>query len=181
MRQSINTVFRIAGGMRTPARRPVSSPDKAFIARFGRFFGGRNHFLPRMPFGDGRGRRLLQPLRRASAREMPRLRRAESARERVPLRLRQSDSRAASRRAPVQPAAAVRARPMSALSKTNEPGSAYCCSCGLPLDEPPPRADAAASSYARFKPSRERFGDGGYYESASVGEPAGFGLGRSPS
>ena len=115
MRQSINTVFRIAGGMRTPARRPVSSPDKAFIARFGRFFGGRNHFLPRMPFGDGRGRRLLQPLRRASAREMPRLRRAESARDRVPLRLRQSDSRAASRRAPVQPAAAVRARPMSAL------------------------------------------------------------------
>ena len=52
---------------------------------------------------------------RASAREMPRLRHAESARERVPLRLRQSDSRAASRRAPVQPAAAVRARPMSAL------------------------------------------------------------------
>ena len=48
-------------------------------------------------------------------REMPRLRYAESARERVPLRLRQSDSRAASRRAPVQPAAAVRARPMSAL------------------------------------------------------------------
>ena len=78
------------------------------------FFGGRNHFLPRMPFGDGRGRRLLQPLRRASAGEMPRLRHAESARERVPLRLRQSDSRAASRRTPVQPAAAVRARPMSA-------------------------------------------------------------------
>ena len=62
-------------------------------------------------------------------------------------------------------------------SKTNEPGSAYCYSCGLPLDEPPPRADAAPSSYApRYDASREPFGDVGYYERASVEEPAGFGI-----
>lgn len=60
-------------------------------------------------------------------------------------------------------------------SKTSEPGSAYCYSCGLPLDEPPPRADAAPSPYApRYDASRERGGDGGYYEYASVGEPGGF-------
>ena len=46
---------------------------------------------------------------------MPRMRRAESARERVLLRLRQPDSRAVRRRAPFQRAAAARARPMSAL------------------------------------------------------------------
>ena len=62
-------------------------------------------------------------------------------------------------------------------SKTSEPGSAYCYSCGLPLDEPPPRADAAPSPYApRYDASREPRGDGGYYERASVGEPAGFGI-----
>ena len=33
MRQSINTVFRIDGGMRTPARRPVSDPGSSFIGR----------------------------------------------------------------------------------------------------------------------------------------------------
>ena len=61
-------------------------------------------------------------------------------------------------------------------SKTSEPGSAYCYSCGLPLDEPPPRADAApSSSYApRCDASRERRGDVGYYERASVKEPGGF-------
>ena len=64
--------------------------------------------------------------------------------------------------------------PCPRCSKTNEPGSSYCYSCGLPLDEPPPRSDAAAPSYARFEPSRERFGDVGYYEGASVGEPGGF-------
>ena len=64
--------------------------------------------------------------------------------------------------------------PCPRCSKTNEPGSAYCYSCGLPLDQPPPRADDAPSTYARFEPSRERFGDGGYYERASVGEPGGF-------
>ena len=55
-----------------------------------------------MQDGDGRGRRFLQPLRRAPARATPRLRRAESALERVPLRLRQSDSRVV----PLHPAAA---------------------------------------------------------------------------
>ena len=46
---------------------------------------------------------------------MPRMRRAEPARERVLLRLRQPDSRADRWRAPLQPAAAVRARRVSAM------------------------------------------------------------------
>ena len=33
MRQSINTTFRIDGGMRTPTRRPVSDPGNYFIGR----------------------------------------------------------------------------------------------------------------------------------------------------
>ena len=33
MRQSINTTFRLDGGMRMPARRPVSAPNGCFIGR----------------------------------------------------------------------------------------------------------------------------------------------------
>ena len=64
-------------------------------AEFRTIFGGRKHFLPSLPYGDGRGRRFLQPLRRAPAREMPSLRRAQPARKRVLLLVRQSDSRLA--------------------------------------------------------------------------------------